>query len=91
MKQIRHSITGYVVDENCRPLDNVIISIVESSVLIPETAQHTGPDGRFRLTLPVGVFTIRAISDLGEHKQISVKIPCPEPLLMLVLKSHGST
>lgn len=88
MKQNQHKITGCIVDENCHPIQDATVSVVESSVIMPEISQQVGPDGWFQLTLPVGAFSIKATSSRGESNQISVNIPCSERSIRLVLKAH---
>lgn len=49
-----------VVHHNGAPAGDALVSIVASSVPMPELALLTGPDGTLRLRLPAGRFTLRA-------------------------------
>jgi hypothetical protein len=51
---------GRVVDASGAPVPDAIVSIVESSVPMPEIALLCDAGGRFSLRLPPGRFTLRA-------------------------------
>jgi hypothetical protein len=52
--------SGRVVDGSGAPVPDALVSIVESTVPMPEIALLCDPRGRFSLRLPPGRFTLRA-------------------------------
>jgi hypothetical protein len=51
---------GRVVDASGAPVPNALVTIVESTVPMPEIALMCDADGRFSLRLPAGRFRFRA-------------------------------
>lgn len=51
---------GCVVDAAGLPIVGAYVTIAKSTVLLPEIAVVSGPDGGFELRLPEGNFTLRA-------------------------------
>lgn len=49
---------GWVLDAAGMPIDGAYVTIANSTVLIPEIAVVSGPDGGFELRLPAGIFTL---------------------------------
>jgi protocatechuate 3,4-dioxygenase beta subunit len=52
--------SGRVVDASGAPVPGALVTIVESTVPMPEIALQCDDDGRFSLRLPAGRFTFRA-------------------------------
>jgi hypothetical protein len=59
-RERRHQRSGRVVDGRGAPLPGALVSIIDSSVPVPEIALMTDAAGRFTLRLPDGRFTFRA-------------------------------
>jgi hypothetical protein len=52
--------SGRVVHSDGQPVPGALVSIVESTVPMPEIAMKADEDGRFALRLPPGRFRLRA-------------------------------
>jgi hypothetical protein len=52
--------SGRVVDASGEPVPKALVTIVESTVPMPEIALQSDDGGRFALRLPPGRFTLRA-------------------------------
>ena len=57
--------SGRVVDRNGAPVPDALVSIVESTVPMPELALRADSGGAFGVGLPSGRFTLRAHSASG--------------------------
>jgi hypothetical protein len=67
---------GRVVDASGAPVPNALVTIVESTVPMPEIALMADQDGRFSLRLPPGRFTLRAHGG-GGSGDAEVQVPGP--------------
>jgi hypothetical protein len=58
-------LAGQVVDARGAPLPDALVTIVAGTVPMPEIALLVDAEGRFRLRLPDGRFTLRAHAAAG--------------------------
>ncbi len=63
---------GRVFDADGEPVPDALISIVASTVPMPEIALISDDQGRFALRLPAGHFTLRAHGSDGSEGEIEV-------------------
>lgn len=69
---------GWLKDESGNPVAGALISVVESSVPVPEVATRTASDGRFVLGLPSGTFRVAAHLAGRALGETSLEVP-PTP------------
>ena len=67
-------VAGRVVDVRGDPVPDALVTIPEGTAPLPEIALLVDPDGRFRLRLPHGRFTLRAHGG-GGSGETEVQIP----------------
>jgi Carboxypeptidase regulatory-like domain len=77
---------GRVVDARGAPVPDAFVSVVESSVPVPEIALRTDELGRFSLRLPEGRFTLRADRG-GANGQARVEGPPEDREIVIVVES----
>ena len=75
---------GRVVNRNGAPVPDALVSIVESTVPMPEVALVGDADGRFALSLPPGRFTLRAHAAAGTG-QVDVEGTPTEHEIVIVI------
>jgi hypothetical protein len=56
---------GRVINGRGDPVPDALVTIVDATVPMPEMSLLVDADGRFRLRLPAGRFTLRAHSGSG--------------------------
>jgi hypothetical protein len=74
---------GRVVDARGDPVPDALVTIVEGTVPMPEIALLVDADGRFRLRLPAGRFTLRAHGGGGSGDAV-VEVPGDREALITV-------
>ena len=74
---------GRVVDESGAAVPDAIVTIVESTVPMPEIALLCDAGGRFSLRLPAGRFTFRAHAG-GRSGDARVEAPADEEIVIVV-------
>lgn len=76
-------LVGRVVDARGDPLPDALVTIVAGTVPMPEIALVVDDDGRFRLRLPDGRFTLRAHA-AGGSGETEVERPGDDTVVITV-------
>lgn len=76
MSQTLHAIEGRVIGPEGSAVAGAVLSIVESTVVLPELSQLSDNSGTFRMSLPTGTFTVEARSGGGDLRgQATFQLP----------------
>jgi hypothetical protein len=79
MKRVWHLVRGVVTSSIGVVPSPIFVTVVKSSIPVPENAFCAGPDGGFEIRLPEGTFTIRAYADDGQLSgESDVTVPPPQ-------------
>jgi hypothetical protein len=73
-----------VVDARGAPVPNALVTIVESTVPMPEIALMADAGGRFSLRLPAGRFTLRAHGGGGSGDAAVEGAPADDEIVIVV-------
>lgn len=76
--------SGRVVDETGAPVSEALVSIVESTVPMPEIALVSDSRGSFALRLPPGLFTFRAHAAGGIGEAEVEGAPADEEIVIVI-------
>lgn len=76
-------LVGRVVNEHGDPLPDALVTIPAATVAMPEIALRVDEDGRFRLRLPDGRFTLRAHTRAGTG-EVEVERPGDDEVVIAV-------
>jgi hypothetical protein len=74
--------SGRVIDAGGAPVPGALVTIVESTVPMPEIALVCDSDGRFTLRLPPGRFTLRA-HGVGGSGDAAVQAPADDEIVIV--------
>jgi hypothetical protein len=81
---IRPRRRGRVVEASGQPVAEAFVSVVESTVPVPEIALVTEADGTFQIGLPPGRFRLRATTADGRSGDLEMSGDSEDELLIRV-------